>query len=336
MADTTKTQEEPKKEMTLLEVVKEVDGFPYERDDPEHFKQYMSKFHAFKINGCDHVLGYMPTEIMKKWDWEAEEHWKIDNETRTLTLLCDKDAKPEHRTELLHTTLRAAHEKKIFDVIKGNAWRDESYPIYHPVTKKLLASIERAAACLFGLPTWGIHMTAYYRDKKTREPILWIATRSEDKPTFPLMLDNTVAGGMATNQGPFECMLKESMEEAKFGPEVAKNAECGGCLTYIYVRDERAGGEKGLLQPEHEYIYDLELDEKTIPGVDEEHGEVQGFEAMNIEKVIRELRAGKFKPNCASVVIDFLMRHNQIKPDEESDYAEISARLHRRLGYPLS
>ncbi|EEH22625.1 hypothetical protein PABG_04836 [Paracoccidioides brasiliensis Pb03] len=313
---------------SYLDLVRECDGFPYYEDGPKDFEDYMSHFYAFKINGCVEVLGYMKTDVVKKWDW-SQESWEVDHDARTLTLLSDEDASVQERTDLIQATLHAARAASAFEVLKG--WRDELYPIYVPGTTDLLASMERSAACLFGILTFGIHMTAY--TVKDGQIMIWVPVRSETKSTFPGMMDNSVAGGITTGETPFECMLREAMEEASLEREVAEKAIACGCLTYIYIRDKNAGGETGVVQPECEYIYDLKLEPDII--LQPKDGEVGEFFLMSIPEVIEALEAGKLKPNCAVVMIDFLMRHGKITPEEEKDYIEISARIHRRLGFPL-
>ena len=56
-------------------------------------------------------------------------------------------------------------------------------------------------------------------------------------------------------------------------------------------------------------------------------GEVDSFYLWPIERVMREvLDGGSFKLNCALVVIDFLIRHGYIRP-EEPDYRRLVAGL---------
>ncbi|PGH05542.1 hypothetical protein GX51_02881 [Blastomyces parvus] len=317
---------------SYLEIVHECDGFPYPQDDPAAYKKYISNFHAFKINGYPQIIGYMRNDMVAKYPW-PKETWEVvkgkEGESGTITLMSPIGATPDERTELIQNTLRAA--QAYFEVIQGKAWRDELYPICIPGKPEVLASMERAAACLFGIQTWGIHMTVYAKNEQGKYTI-WVPERAANKSTFPSMLDNSVAGGMATGETPFECMLREAEEEASLPREVAKHAIATGALRYIYVREKRAGGEEGLLQPECEYIYDLKVpkDVKLTAG----DGEVEQFFQMSIEEVDEKLKEGKFKPNCATVMIDFFIRHGFITPENEPDYEEICSRLHRKLGYP--
>lgn len=95
-----------------------------------------------------------------------------------------------------------------------------------------------------------------------------------------------------------------------------------------------AGGETGLLQPEAQFVYDSELreGEGVVPAP--RGGEAEGFELMGTEEVREALRRGNFKPNTALVMPDFFVRHGVLTPENEPDYVQTVARLHRRLPFP--
>lgn len=72
---------------------------------------------------------------------------------------------------------------------------------------------------------------------------------------------------------------------------------------------------------------------------------------MSVEEVVSRMHAGEFKPNCAlgasessfsvprqltlicvcKVLIDFLVRHGYLTPENEPRYLEINQRLHGRF-----
>lgn len=221
-------------------------------------------------------------------------------------------------------------------------WRGELYPVFGP-RGDLLFTVERSASPLFGVVTYGVHMTAFTRtsisslDGGEEERLrIWVPRRSKTKQTYPGMLDNTVAGGIAAGEKPFDSMVRESMEEASL-PEnlVRRKAKATGCVTYFHIRDVRAGGETGLLQPECQYVYDLDLTGEEGVECKPNDDEVEGFEVMDISHVLEALGKEEFKPNCAVVMIDFLVRRGIITRENERDYAEICARLHRRLEFPM-
>lgn len=290
---------------------------------------YLKQYHAFKVSGCDAVLGHIPNAVVEKFPW-LQEFWDIDSQSRTVTLLAPPEATAQVRSDMLSKTIAEAVKKDTFDVLKG--WRNEMYPVYAPDGSVLL-EMERCASPLFGIVTYGIHLSAYVEDEEGLK--MWIARRSRTKQTYPGMLDNSVAGGMTSGETPFNCAVREAMEEASIPEEISNaHARAVGCVTYVYVRDARAGGETGLLQPEVEYVYDLKLD-KTFE-LKPCDTEVEDFRLWTIPELKDALQKGEFKPNCAMVLVDFFVRHGIITAENESDYLEILSRLHRRLEYPTA
>ena len=140
-----------------------------------------------------------------------------------------------------------------FLALKG--WRNELYPIYG-ANKFLIFTIERSAAPLFGLLTYGVHCTLYIAPRSTTDGKVWVAKRSKLKQTYPGMLDNSVAGGMSTALTPIGTLVKECEEEASLSPDfVRQRARCAGSVSYFHVKDETAGEEAGLLQPEVRVLF---------------------------------------------------------------------------------
>jgi hypothetical protein len=115
--------------------------------------------------------------------------------------------------------------------------------------------------------------------------------------------------------------------------EIARKARCTGCITYFYTSGSGSGGEMGLMQPECQFVYDLDL-----TGIEVElkpcDNEVAGFECLSLDGVRKALVSGEFKYNCALIIIDFLIRHG-IVTEKEQGFIEIGARLHRRLDFPM-
>ena len=215
-----------------------------------------------------------------------------------------------------------------FRVLAG--WRNELYPI---VGEGRDIKMERAGSALFGIVTFGVHLTAYTRKENSLH--IWVPRRARSKQTYGGMLDNTVAGGISAGEEPFESVVREAAEEASL-PEklVRKSTKACGTVSYFHIRDRRAGGETGLLQPEVEYVYDLELEPEVVPKPCDD--EVESFQLWNVELVQQALARGEFKPNCAVVLLDFFVRHGVLTPENEKDYVEIISRMHRKLPFPTS
>ncbi len=146
------------------------------------------------------------------------------------------------------------------------------------------------------------------------------------------MLDNTVAGGMATGENPLGCVIREAGEEASLNAEyVERNIEPAGQLTYVYIREKQAGGEVGTIQPECQYVYDLNLEEGMQPTPND--GEVHEFYLWTVEEVKEHLEKAEFKPNCAACMLDFLGRKGMLDGEKEG-WTEVNRRLHRTLEFP--
>jgi len=290
----------------------------------------MSGYYHFMLEGCEACLGYVPSEIALRMP--ITEHWRRDVD-RQLLVFQPRNADGsavrslEDRNKILATYLQDVRAKHIFAVLEG--WRSELYPIYGP-QKEVVLSMERSATPLFGVLTYGVHMTGYVVTEEGMK--IWAPRRSETKQTYPGMMDNTVAGGLSMGEQPFECLLREAQEEASLPEEVVRSAKSCGTLTYIHLRDAHAGGEIGLCQPECQYIYDLELPTNVIPQPGDD--EAIDFQLLTVDQVQKALAAGKFKPNCAHLLLEFFVRHGIITPENEPDYIQIISRLHRQLEFP--
>ncbi|KAI9827172.1 MAG: hypothetical protein M1832_005308 [Thelocarpon impressellum] len=275
----------------------------------------------------DTVLGYVHPKVMRVLNTPSVviSSYRVAPQSRSVAINGDTETE---RSANVAAVVRLWWEEGWFEVLDG--WRDELYPVYHPRTRELLFSVERAASALFGVVTYGVHMTVF-TSTPTGEMMIWVPRRAKTKQTYPGLLDNSVAGGISTGEGVFKSLVREAREEASL-PEalVREKAVAVGAVTYMHVRDERAGGETGLLQPECEYVFDLELDggDATPRPGDEE---VEAFNLMSVPEVQAALGRGEFKPNCALVLLDFFVRHGVLTSENERDYDEIVARLHRNL-----
>jgi len=305
-------------------------SFPYYSDSPEIYKATVANYYFFKLEGCDEILGYMPARIARQMP--INQHWKLDTERRILTFQPrGTEGAPvvdlESRNWIMADYLYEVREKKIFKILDG--WRNERFPIYGP-QKELLLNMERAATALFGVVTYGVHMTGYV---ETEEGIkIWTPRRALNKDTYPGMMDNTVAGGLSTGEKPFECLVRECEEEASLPASLVHTAKACGTLTYFHIRDARAGGEIDLCEPECEYIYDLKMPLEVIPKPGD--NEAIDFQLLSIEEVQSAMAAGRFKPNCAQVLLDFFVRHGILNAENEPCYNQIIWKLHRRLEFP--
>ncbi|ORX33568.1 NUDIX hydrolase domain-like protein [Kockovaella imperatae] len=221
-------------------------------------------------------------------------------------------------------------------------WRNEQYAVYASPQSHFFAmhdvplsgsfankafTLERSACAVFGMATFGVHMTAYESDGESMR--IWVPRRAKTKATFPGLLDQTVAGGIPSHLTPLESMIKECEEEASLSEDFVKSRlKSVGVSTYFYVADS------GWLQPELEYLYDLKVPpvgQDGFLGMKPGDDEVDLFKLMTIPEVMTALHAKSFKPNCALILIEFLIRHGIVTPENEPQFFEICWRLRRRL-----
>lgn len=138
------------------------------------------------------------------------------------------------------------------DVCGPKKWRGEMYAIYadpfglhdHPdhnqggKSLNYAFEMERSACALFGVITYGVHMSIYEEDvdeKGQKAVRIWVPTRALTKPTFPGYLDNTVAGGIPSGMSPFEALVKECMEEASLPDDLVRDhIKATGAVSYFF------------------------------------------------------------------------------------------------------
>lgn len=267
-------------------------------------------------------FGFLPRWVVERMPWGTD--WKIDPLNMQIMPVVEP-AQLSSQPETIQRTLMRARRGKCFQVLDG--WRNEMYP----VAGHRSVAMERAGSALFGINTYGVHMTVYtVIDGKTK---IWVPRRARDKQTYGGMLDNTVAGGLTAGEHPFDCLLREATEEASLPEDlVRRNAKPCGTVSYFHLRDCRAGGESDLCQPECQYVYDMAVERDVQPKPND--SEVEEFFLCSIDDIESRLSNSEFKPNCALVLLDFLVRHSFLTADNEPCYTEIATRLHRALPFP--
>ena len=226
----------------------------------------------------------------------------------------------EAASEALDRVVRALVEEGVITRYHG-----ERYPVTPSSRERAVCTVDRASAPHFGIRAFGQHLNGYVRRRD--ELLVWVARRARDKWNFPGRLDQMVAGGLPYELSLAENLVKECAEEASIPEALAQEARPVGAVTYC---QESVHG----LKPDVIYTYDLELPAGFTPVAHD--GEVESFELWPVERLTATLReSDEFKPNCALVAIDFLVRHGVIDPGEP-DYLAIVAGLRRPATLPAS
>ncbi|KAM7275020.1 hypothetical protein ACFE04_016886 [Oxalis oulophora] len=227
----------------------------------------------------------------------------------------------------LHPNLKTPHDRTaaVNDVITQLAQqglipglRRELLSVTSSFGGPVFFSLERTAAPYFGIKVYGIHMNGYV--ERNGQKFLWVGKRSQEKQTYPGMLDHLVAGGLPHGIPCGENVVKECEEEAGIPRALSTRAVPVGAVSYIDINGHSY--KRDVL-----FCYDLHLPEEFVP--ENQDGEVEGFKLIPVTCVANIIRRSQFyKSNCSLVIIDFLFRHGYIKP-EYNRYLDLLQSLRR-------
>lgn len=168
-----------------------------------------------------------------------------------------------------------------------------------------LMKIDRSATCLLGVRNYGVDLNGYVRHP-TKGLCLWLQQRSDTKQTWPGKWDSLVGGGLSVGYGIKETIMKEAGEEASIPSNLLGGLVSSGCVTFLF------DNEKGIY-PNTEFEFDLELPADFEPY--NADGEVKAFELVPADQVLERVLSDDFNLTGSPVVIDFLIRHGVITPE---------------------
>jgi len=219
---------------------------------------------------------------------------------------------PDKRSQAIALVLEALHQQGVID-----SWVGEYYGVTQTYGETPRFLMERAAVTFLGVRGYGVHLNGLV--KKADGIHIWVARRTRDKPFWPGMLDQMVAGGQPAGIGRMENVIKEAAEEANIPLNVAKTAKL--VSTLHYCGETHRGMSVDTL-----FNYDLWLPEDFIP--ENTDGEVDEFILMPLEEMARITDTTKeFKDNCNLVNIDLLIRFGLLGPTHP-DFEEIMTELY--------
>lgn len=237
--------------------------------------------------------------------------FEVDSQQVTLSpALRDFESRSEAVAEVLLRLVESGDLPK---------WRGENYALLRRWGDRPLMVIDRCAAAPLGIRSFGVHVNGIsFRDG---EPHMWIGRRAMDKTIAPGQLDHIVAGGQPYGLSIKENLIKECAEEADIPRELSARAKPVGQVSYLCKWSDG-------LRDDVAFCYDLELPADFTPRNTD--GEVDEFYLWPIAKVVARVRDSEdFKFNVNLVIIDFLIRHGYLGPDDP-DYMEIAEGLRRR------
>lgn len=277
----------------------------------------------FQVDG--QRLGYLKQDFMQKllqfpsvFVLQQQQQAAGSSGQQTLTLAAEH-ATMQQRSDAVAGVLDSLRKEQ--GMFTG--WRDELYPVTAAFDSPPALLLERAAAPFFGIRAYGVHVNGYVVAADGSKK-LWVARRSKSKQTWPGKLDHIVAGGQPYGLSCAANVAKECWEEAGIPAELAAAAAPVGFVSYVSMSEEG-------LKPDVLLCYDLQLPEDFVP--QPQDGEVEEFMLRDLEKVAATISSStEYKPNCCLVIIDFLVRHGLVAP-EEAGYFRMVWGL--RAGDPL-
>ena len=144
--------------------------------------------------------------------------------------------------------------------------------------------------------------------RSARPTHMWIAKRAADKPTWPGLWDQCVAGGLPVGEDIAECVWRECLEEACIPRAVSERAQAASGISYTV----EAEGGKGVFV-DYNAVYDVVVPKDFVPSSGD--GEVDVFELVPVSELPRWVVGEPgFSPAATLVVLDFMVRHGVVGP----------------------
>lgn len=289
----------------------------------------MRGFWYFMVQGYSMPVGYVIDGFVREVEWPS--CWSLDFDRRTLTLHGGETF--DQRTQHMQQTLRSILKQR---KALSSKWSNEDYPVYHghgsgeKKTLEHVMDMDRCGLEKFGIRTYGVHLTAWMKvveDGKELTKYV-VPRRAKDKRIYPSLLDNSVGGGLGSQDqnSPFDGMVREIEEEAGIPPSYSRQ-HLKQCDVLSYSMATTNWGHPGW-QHNTLYVFEMELTEGMLPEVND--GEVEAFYLMTLEEVQTELFKKSFLPTGTMTWIAYLIRHGHLNSEDVKDLPEITARLHRK------
>lgn len=259
--------------------------------------------------------------------------WRTDSigEFKTITL---EGRDESSRSRLVAATMFYLRHSNQFTAFSWPSRRQKTFrPVFGP-RNKLLFSVEAAAAPLLGVTRYGVSLVIYGYVAGSNVRGVWISI--PDASNLNANLGSTLSESLRVWEEPNQAVCRLAYRDANIPQGIIRNfgRACGTVSCFRYHELAAEGEERLFVQPEVEYVYQLEATAagRLVPMFGE--GKVQLFTLFDVEHLRLGLALGWFRPRSALVLLDFLIRHGFLNEANEADYAEISYRLHRNPEFP--
>nr|XP_018266414.1 uncharacterized protein I303_00389 [Kwoniella dejecticola CBS 10117]OBR88572.1 hypothetical protein I303_00389 [Kwoniella dejecticola CBS 10117] len=194
----------------------------------------------------------------------------------------------------------------------------------------VVLEIERSAAPIFGFTVPNVHLIAHQGEGG--DVRIWVQKHVDiDKDGQSREKFNTsvtLSGAVPAGKTPFEAAVTAAHEDAGWTEDFTKAHMKNTGMVSLFQIAKWGGLVPGT------YVYDLRLPSEDSIGyqVPKSSDESTTFQSLSISEVFAALNKNEFRPTSAAVMVDFLIRHGHITPENEPNYAKIIRRLHRRTG----
>ena len=176
-------------------------------------------------------------------------------------------------------------------------WRNELLAVTDE-QQRTLGAIERCAVRPLGVTTFAVHLVAARADGR-----VWVQQRSQDKAIDPGLWDTTMGGQVGADESTAQALERETWEES--GLRIAQLQELreAGRITF------RRPVTEGYLV-EHIDVFEATLDDAVLPV--NQDGEVQSFECLPPDELLRQLQAENFTLEAAIILVAWLRRRGLV------------------------
>jgi isopentenyldiphosphate isomerase len=227
------------------------------------------------------------------------------------------------------------------------------YPIYPFVSgedsvnkKTVLAHVNRSTAPYLGIDSVGVHLNCYVCQHEgehcgagssvntNKIKGVWLAKRAPTKAHHPNYWDSTVAGGQPADLSLIDNIVKEAQEEAGVPSEWIRESSDTSIFFSDHTNDPlaitTAKPDGTCMKRSLYYSCDLQVPHSWTPTpVD---GEVSEFRLYSMKELEEEVRHGdSVRPAIRAVLLDFMIRHEALEGEEETNNLRDAMRRERLL-----
>ena len=192
-------------------------------------------------------------------------------------------------------TALAALAAALRDAGRAHVWRDEQLAVADDQGRRL-ATVERAVVRPLGIATRAVHLVGLALDGG-----VWLQQRAWNKANDPGRWDTLMGGMVAAVDDHDTAMARETWEEAGLHLSGLQQLRYGGVVRIRRPADD--GGGIGYV------VEDIDWSVATLPAgllPQNQDGEVERFECVNLREVLRRLHQDAFTDEAALILVDAL------------------------------